>query len=1057
MVELNNTGLLICIELYLFCIAILTVLFIYSIRLALNEKFIGGKLILLVNVCYGIVVDIDLINAVFSWSTTDYMWLSYLVNTIKYVMYILGALFWFLYCQRSFDSRLFDKGIFVALASMPAAIGVVLVLMTPFNGLVFSVSDNGVVAGSHFIAMQIISYIYLIGAAIFALIRIIKVKDADYRKRNRAIIIYAIPLIGADILQTATGYPFLCVGVCIALTMVFVDLIIEVYYKNENEELKRKQRRDALVSGLTQDYEAVFIVDADKDKVKLVRTNDDYILSNSHLFDDASYSEQIVGIIDGRVADKDKEDIISRFDAENVWKRLEDEKSYAMSFPAEDHKGDILYFRAKFVRLKDTDARRFLLGLRNADSEVRAQMELEKLREEKAVRESTSKLQSIIEALAYEYIILAVLNLDTGDMDKYRVSDNYKKKMVFDNDEHEYNTVLHRFANAFVEEEYREAFIREMDPDAIVEGLRDEKIYSVRFKLVGMDKWYEVNMSDYDASTRNVVIGGRNIDDVVSAERHREELTRELEDAKKTEFIAGLTQDFDCVSYIDVNDDFKETFYRTSPVFYNRIPESAKHRGFDVRMQSYAEIFVVPEDREKFLQEVATSNLMKRLEERPVYFVNCRISVDDVIRYYQVKFNANIFDGKIQSITAGFHDVDDEMKMELKRQEQLEKAKRAAEEGSQAKSLFLFNMSHDIRTPMNAIIGFTNIAMKNIDDRERAIDALKKTRESSDVLLSLINQILDMSRIESGKVVLAEDKADMLSFGCYVQPMLEELAENKNIDYTFDIDNIIDRYVILDRVRINEVIVNIVSNAIKYTQEGGNVRAHVRQLESDVDDYGLYEFSVADNGFGMSKEFQEHLFENFAREESSTTSGIEGTGLGLPLCKRIVDLMDGTIEVESEKDVGTTFTITLPFKKREHDVVDEEDYDETSGIDFNGMRILLAEDNDLNREIATEILKEEGFVVEDARNGREAVEKVRSKGEDYYDFILMDIRMPVMDGYEATKYIRGLCEKRRIPIIALSANAFEEDRAKSIKVGMDDHVSKPIEIDSLKRALARFV
>ena len=511
------------------------------------------------------------------------------------------------------------------------------------------------------------------------------------------------------------------------------------------------------------------------------------------------------------------------------------------------------------------------------------------------------------------------------------------------------------------------------------------------------------------------------------------------------------------MSYIDVNDDFKETFYRTSPVFYNRIPECAKHRGFDVRMQSYAEIFVVPEDREKFLQEVATSNLMKRLEERPVYFVNCRISVDDVIRYYQVKFNANTVDGKIQSITAGFHDVDDEMKMELKRQEQLEKARRAAEEGSQAKSLFLFNMSHDIRTPMNAIIGFTNIAMKNIDDRERAIDALKKTRESSDVLLSLINQILDMSRIESGKVVLAEDKADMLSFGCYVQPMLEELAKNKNIDYTLDIDNIIDRYVILDRVRINEVIVNIVSNAIKYTQEGGNVRAHVRQLESDVDDYGLYEFSVADNGFGMSKEFQEHLFENFAREESSTTSGIEGTGLGLPLCKRIVDLMDGTIEVESEKDVGTTFTITLPFKKREHDVVDEEDYDETSGIDFNGMRVLLAEDNDLNREIATEILKEEGFVVEDARNGSEAVEKVRSKGEDYYDFILMDIRMPVMDGYEATKYIRGLCKKRRIPIIALSANAFEEDRAKSIKVGMDDHVSKPIEIDSLKRALARFV
>ena len=906
MSELNSTGLLLVIELYLFCILILTILFIYSMRLAFNKKFIAGRLILLVNVCYGIVVDVDLLNAVFATSLMDYVVIGYIINIIRYVMYILAALFWFLYCQKSFESRLFTKKVFILLASIPAIISVALVLMSPINGTVFGIESSGVVQGPLYIILQHTSYLYIISAAVFAIIRIVKVKDTDYRKRNWAIIIYAVPLILSDVLQTITGFPLLCVGVCIALTLVFIDLIIDVYYKSES-------------------------------------------------------------------------------------------------------------------------------------------------------REATSKLQSIIEALAYEYVILAVLNLDTGDMDKYRESDNYKAKMVFESDVHEYNTVLNKFASEFVEEGYKDAFVKEMNPEIIVDYLADHKIYSVRFKLTGMDKWYEVNMSDYDEATRSVVIGGRNIDDVVKAERHREELKRELEDARKTEFIAGLTQDFDCVSYIDVNNGFKETFYRTSPIFFNRIPESAKGKGFDVRMQAYSEIFVVPDDREKFLKDVHTTSLMRNLQDRSVYFVNFRINVDGMVRYYQIKFNANIVEGRIQSITAGFHDVDDEMKMELKRQEQLEKAKRAAEEGSQAKSLFLFNMSHDIRTPMNAIIGFTNIAMKNIEDKERAIDALKKTRESSDVLLSLINQILDMSRIESGKVVLAEDKADMISFGYAVQPMLIELAKNKNIDYTFDIDNIVDRYVILDKVRINEVIVNLVSNAIKYTQEGGEVRAHVRQLESDVDDFGLYEFSVSDNGFGMSKEFQEHLFENFAREESSATSGVEGTGLGLPLCKRIVDLMDGTIEVISEKDVGSTFTVTLPLKKREYDVVDEEDYEEDAGIDFSGKRILLAEDNDLNREIATEILKEEGFEIDDAKNGREAVEKVRDNGEAYYDFILMDIRMPVMDGYEATKYIRGLCKDRHIPIIALSANAFEEDRAKSIKVGMDDHVAKPIEVDSLKKTLSRFV
>ena len=1043
MTELNNTGLLICIELFLFCILILTVLFIYTIRFIKREQFKTSRFILAVNFCYGIVVDVDLINAVFTWSPTEYIGLSYAINIIRYIAYVLAALFWFLYCQREFRSRLFTNKIYMVLACIPVAIAIAFVIISPFNGMAYTITESGVTRGPFYAVIQHVSYLYIAAASVFAFIRILRTKDKDERKRNWSIIIFALPIVASDVLQTITGYPFLCIGASIALTLVFANLIIEVHFKNQQKEFLRVQRRDALVSGLTEDYEGVFIVDVDHDTIKSVRVSEAYKKIFAYTECEKNYSKRMLEAAGQYMLDEDREENYNKFRLENVWQKLQENMSFALSYRIMSINNEELYYRAKFVRLQDKDARRFLLGFRNVDSEMRSELELEKLREEKAIREQTSMLQSIIEAMTSEYVMLATLNLDTGDMDKYRISDRYKAYMNFEHTVKEYSTLVVFFADRFVEKDYREAFIREMNADTIVECLQERDIYSIRFKLVDVERWYEVNMAQYDEINRTVVIGARNIDEVVKAEQHREELAKELEDARQLQFIAGLTQDFDCVSYIDVENDFFETFYRTSPVFYNRIPDCAKGVGFRIRIKAYSDIFVVPEDREKFLQEVDTDNLVEKLSDKNVYFLNFKISVDDVIRYYQIKFIANR--------------VDDEMKEELKRQEILENARQVAEEGNRAKTLFLFNMSHDIRTPMNAIMGFTNIALKNIDNRDRAIDALNKTQESSKVLLDLINQILDMSRIESGKVVLAEDKADMYNFGKDVLPMLEELARDKDIDFRYNINYIKDEYVTLDRTRINEVLVNIIGNAIKYTQNGGEVTTNVRQLEYDKEDYGLYEIEVSDNGFGMSKEFLGHMFENFSREESASKSGIQGTGLGLPLCKKIIDLMNGTIEVESEENVGSTFTITLPFEKIGKDSIRDDEFATDVEYDFEGKRILLVEDNELNREIAIDILREDGFEVEEARDGREAIDMVKRYGEEYYDYILMDIRMPVMDGYEATKYIRGFCSKRHIPIIALSANAFEEDRAKSIKVGMDDHVAKPIEIDKLKKTLARFL
>ena len=1080
MTELNNTGWLISIELQVFCTLILVVLFFYSLRFISRKQFKTSRLILFVNLCYGVVIDTDIINVIYRWFPTRIDEFAYVVNIIRYVMYVCGAMFWFLYCQREFKSRLFNKWIYEVLVCLPAAITSILTILSPINGWIFTIEKNKIVEGPLFDLLPIVAYLYILSASALAFVRMLRAKDKDDKKRNIAVIVFAIPLIASDFIQIITGYPVLCIGVAVALFMVFANLILDEYYKSISRELVRKQKRDSLVNGLTEDYESVFIIDVDNDTGKLLRLTDGYDkafdringkareetfrdIENENLTDQP-YFERMKAVINTYGADEDKKEVIEKFNPENVWKRLENDISFAFSYRIKNADGELVYYRAKFVRLQDKDARRFILGFRNDDAEVKAEMELEKLREEQAVKERTSELSAIIEAMTSEYIMLASLNLSSGEVDIYREIDEERAEAVFGQSVNSYDELLQRFSEEFVSEDYRRDFIREMQSDVITANLSKRKNYYVRFMLKDSYNWYEVNMSDYDDTTKKLVMGVRNIDEVVREEHQREELKRELEAARQEQIINSLTQDFDCVSYIDLNNDMKEMFCRTSPVFYNRIPAWAKQGGFPMRIKVYADIFVVPEDKEKMLSEVETDVLLSKLKERPVYFVNFRIHVDDEIRYYQIKFNANVVHGEIQSIIAGFHDVDDEMREELKRQELLEEAKELAEAGSRAKTMFLFNMSHDIRTPMNAIIGFTNMAMKNIDNRDKALDALGKTMDSSEVLLSLINQILDMSRIESGKVELAEDKADMLSFGENVRPMLQELADNKEIDFTFDIGDITDRYVYYDNVRIEEIIVNIIGNSIKYTQDGGYINASVRQLNRvesklDVDDniYGVYEFKVSDNGYGMSEEFQKHLFEDFAREETSVKDGIQGTGLGLPLCKKIVDLMHGTIDVESEQDIGSTFTITLPFKKREHQDVDEEViYDDEVEEKFFGKRLLLAEDNELNREIAIDILSEDGFVVEEARDGREAVDMVQKNGDDYYDFILMDIRMPYMDGYEATKHIRGI-SKRHIPIIALSANAFEEDRAKSIKVGMDAHVSKPIEVDKLKKTLARFL
>ena len=392
-------------------------------------------------------------------------------------------------------------------------------------------------------------------------------------------------------------------------------------------------------------------------------------------------------------------------------------------------------------------------------------------------------------------------------------------------------------------------------------------------------------------------------------------------------------------------------------------------------------------------------------------------------------------------------------------QEELEKTAEAAEAANRAKSTFLFNMSHDIRTPMNAIIGYAELAGKHLSDSDKLNEYIKNIQVCGKKMLSIIDNVLELARIENNKAVLEESitKADdsldscVIMFRNSIKEKHQELIVDKEIQYP---------YLYMDNAHVSEIILNILSNAIKYTGEGGKICCSLKQKPYEKEGWCLLEISVADNGIGISEDFQQHIFESFSRERTSTASGIEGTGLGMGIVKKLVDLMKGTIEVKSKLGEGSTFTVRIPcLIAKQEEISEKRLIKQEDKKSLAGKRILLAEDNDINAEIAMELLKEEGLILERAENGVICVEKLEKAPEGYYDLILMDVQMPDMDGYDATRKIRRLDdpEKAKIPIIAMTANTFSKDRKMALSSGMDDYVSKPVDMNLLVPLLEKYL
>ena len=521
------------------------------------------------------------------------------------------------------------------------------------------------------------------------------------------------------------------------------------------------------------------------------------------------------------------------------------------------------------------------------------------------------------------------------------------------------------------------------------------------------------------------------------------------------DFVSAMVRQSLLCLYVNLRSGKYHVFSRGSQRLFGKLTDG-KYQDF---LNLYLAKIALESDWEKVNYQLNLSQLTHTIVRQGG---NCeyelRVLLNNEYRWVRIQFvkidEKNIIPRTMAMIITDIHEShsrSDQMETVLK------DSYHAALEANQAKSIFLSNMSHDIRTPMNGIIGMTQIALEHLNEKDRVEDCLRKIDKSSHHLMDLINEVLDMSRIESGKTILHPEPVQLNDLLNSVIDMCRPASQKAGQKLLIQTDDLKKDFVLADQVRLRQIFTNILSNAVKYTPSGGEIRIRANLLSQNPTDGSYYRFEFQDNGIGMSEEFQKRLFEPFSREDNPITTLTQGTGLGLSIAKSMITLMGGTIEVNSKQGIGTKFTITLQFPQAKS--ITEENADVSDNFHFDGFRILLAEDNEINREIVCELLGSRGLLLETARDGKEALQLFSEKPDGYYDLILMDIRMPVMNGYDSTRAIRSLPTSyaREIPIIALTANIFQDDIIKAMESGMNEYLTKPIDLHKVQQILNKWL
>ena len=529
------------------------------------------------------------------------------------------------------------------------------------------------------------------------------------------------------------------------------------------------------------------------------------------------------------------------------------------------------------------------------------------------------------------------------------------------------------------------------------------------------------------------------------------------ENLRRLEVIEGLGVNYDTILYTNLDTE-KVLPYRLSDRIAQQFDYENKPREFLQFVRGYVNTWVHPDDRQRVLDVVSPDYIREKLANKKTYYVNYRISVENTVQFLQLRI-IEVGDGDhISQVVMGCRRIDEEILREMEQKQLLEDALNRANAAIVAKNTFLSNMSHDMRTPLNAIFGFTSIAKANIDNQQLTRSYLDRIEESGHQLLELIEKVLEIAWMESEDVHFAETKCNIVDIVKEVYDSLRPATIDKNISFSLECTELKHPYVYSDPDKLRQLIKYLTNNAIRYNKNDGKISLTIKESDEISEEYSIYQIVIQDSGIGISQDFLEHIFDPFERENNTTQSQVFGVGLGLTIAKNIANRMGGDIEVSSTLGKGSTFTVTLRLRIQTDSGIDEKQSDNLY-VNLPGKRILLVEDNEINLEIEKEILQGIGFVLETAINGSIAVDKLKHAKPGYFSLVLMDIQMPVMNGYEASKAIRKLEDPAmsKIPIIALSANAFESDKQMSLESGMNEHLTKPIDVPLLLNTISQFL
>ena len=517
---------------------------------------------------------------------------------------------------------------------------------------------------------------------------------------------------------------------------------------------------------------------------------------------------------------------------------------------------------------------------------------------------------------------------------------------------------------------------------------------------------------------------------------------------RQLEVIEGLSINYESICFVDLDLDQIQPYRlseRTSVLFYDKLTS----RSFSEYVVQYVEMWVHPEDKAMVARATSPDYIREKLADGQTYYFNYRAVVKKEQQYLQLRVvNVSHEDG-VRQVVLGYRRVDEELQRQMEQQSLLAEALAKANLAITSKNTFLSNMSHDMRTPLHAIFGFTSLAKLNIENTAEALDCLERVETASRQLLDMIDKVLQMSSMDEA-AELKEMECDLRGTVGDIYSFLEPQAHEKDITFTLDFDSLRHNIVFTDEEKLRQLILYLANNALTYTNPGGRVAIRLEEGEELPNQYAVYHITVEDTGIGISPEFLDKIFEPFSRERNSTLSGIHGIGLGLTIAKNIVDMMGGVLSVQSVVNKGSIFTAAFRFRVQEwHSTARKPASDEAA------FRILLAEDNEINREIEMELLGELGFEIDPAENGKIALEKMDQAPPGHYDVVLMDLQMPVMDGWMASLAIRALRDpaKAGVPIIALTANALESDRRRAKECGIDAHLRKPMDLALLLRTM----